>query len=257
MVVLAGPETESLGRFAIRALAPAAAIAMSAGRLPKHSPSVDPNEDGAFMAVGPYGALACVVDGHLGFDVAARVLEVLKVEGEHLLARPIHDLQGVVHSVMMAVKAAADRALAAAPPERSSSGAAMTLALYSGGKVAVATVGDTLGLLTSPKGRTRVFARGRSFLRDLRGRVRVEVVKTPAHSRLILASDGLIDFTSQGLVSTLIASTMKHEPREAAYTLMDAALLGGAGDNVTVLCMDVDKVPAAAAETAAATFEHG
>src|SRR5687768_15533549 len=89
MVVLAGPESPELGRFAIRALAPAAGIAMSAGRLPKHSPSIDPNEDAAFVAVGPVGALAAVIDGHLGFDVASRVLETLKEEAERILVAPV------------------------------------------------------------------------------------------------------------------------------------------------------------------------
>ena len=250
MVVLSGPETPTLGRFAIRALAPAAGIAMSAGRLPKQRPSVDPNEDAAFVAVGPSGALAAVIDGHLGFDVAGAVLEVLKAETDLALAREIYDVEAVLNGLVSAAKSASELTLAHLPSERAHSGAALSLALYSGGRLAVCTIGDTIALLATPKGKVRPFGRGSRFLRDLRGRARMEVVKAPAAARLVLASDGLVDFTSQGLVTSLIASTMEHEPREAAYALMDAALLGGAGDNVTVLCLDLAKVAEASAEPA-------
>lgn len=251
MVVLAGPETQTLGRFAIRALTPAAGIAMSAGRLPKQSPSVDPNEDAAFVAVGASGALAAVIDGHLGFDVAAAVLEALKSGVEQLLTNEIYDAEAVLNALVSSARGASESALVAAPPEQSRSGAALSVALFSGGKLAVVTIGDTIALLAGTRGRVRVFARGGRFLRDLRGRPRVEVVKAPPQGRLVLASDGLVDYTSQGLVTSLVAATMDHEPREAAYALMDAALLGGAGDNVTVVCLDLAKVAAAAAESPA------
>ena len=256
MVVLAGPESPVLGRFAIRALAPAAGIAMSAGRLPKSSPSVDPNEDAAFVAVGPVGALAAVIDGHLGFDVAARVLDTLKQQAERILVAPIRNGEKVLSGLVSGAKQDSDTVRAAADSERASSGAALSLALFSEGKLWVTTVGDTVALLAASGSKTRVFARGTRFLREYSGRGRVEMVRPPRKARLLLATDGLVDYTSQQVVTSLLASTLTHEPREAAYALLDAALLGGAGDNVTVLCVDLDRIAEAVA-SAGVTGENG
>jgi serine/threonine protein phosphatase PrpC len=242
MVVLAGPECEDLGHFAIRALSPAAAIASSAGRLPKLPAPVDPNEDAAFVAVSEHGALAAVIDGHLGFDVANGVLEALKAIAEPLLKAPITDLERTLAQVVADAQDASRAVVGAVTGPRVRSGAAASLALAANSKVAVTTLGDTVALLASPKAKPRRFARESAFLHDPRSKTRVEVVKAPPGSRLMLATDGLVDYTTEGLPASILVATLGNEPREAVYALMDAALLGGAGDNVTVLCVDLDRL---------------
>lgn len=245
MVVLAGTETPTLGRFTMRALAPVAAIAMSAGRLPKRPPPLDPNEDAALIAVGTEAAFAVVIDGHLGFDTAGALLDSFKEQVQPVVSGPVDDPVATLDHLVAEARSAADKALVDVAVERARSGAALSTALVVGDRVYVGTVGDTVVALAGQRGRPRIFRRGSTFLAQHQGPLRVESARIPPRGRLLLATDGLVDFTSEGQIARLLASTVELQARDAARALLDAALLGGAGDNVTVLCLDVDDMQAA------------
>jgi serine/threonine protein phosphatase PrpC len=245
MVVLAGPEAPTLGRFTMRALAPVAAIAMSAGRLPKVPPPLDPNEDAAMVAVGPHATLAVVIDGHLGFDTAGALVTSFKDQAETVVVRPVDDPLETLSDIVEDAHSASYKALVDVGSERARSGAALSAALVVDDRVYVTTIGDTLVMLTGQRGRPRAFRRTQTFLAQHQGRVRVESARIPPRGRLLMATDGLVDFTSEGQVAALLTGTVEQQARDAARAMLDAALMGGAGDNVTVLCLDVDNLQAA------------
>jgi serine/threonine protein phosphatase PrpC len=64
------------------------------------------------------------------------------------------------------------------------------------------------------------------------------VQKVRPGDRLVVASDGLKDFSSIDHILNTVQANRAESCVQTAQALVDAALLGGAGDNVTVACLD-------------------
>ena len=219
-------------------------IAMSCGRLPKPHPSLDPNEDAATAVVGSRGVVAAVCDGHRGADAALTVLDVVLGRGPMLVDRPLADPGGALRSTFEEARTALGARLAGAEGPRRASRTAVTVAVVTGGRCTVATVGDTAAWLQRRHRLVR-FRGSDDFLGP--EQVRPVVGSRPVRpgDRLVLASDGLEHFTRPATILAGLRSTTGGPAEEAARALVRAALLGGAGDNVTVVAVDLAELTTA------------
>ncbi|HUH08643.1 MAG TPA: protein phosphatase 2C domain-containing protein [Egibacteraceae bacterium] len=239
---LAGRDHSELREVAVRTVGEQAAIAMSCGRLPKRRPGVDPNEDAALVAVGSQGVFAAVMDGHLGGDAAEETLAAAGEWARSLVEEPADHPRRMLNSVLKSAQKRIGERLAAVSEDRRNSRTAVTLALAVDRKVYVATLGDTVALLARRgRGRWVQFRETGDFMGAQPAMAPLQAAKRSGADRLILASDGLIDFTPSGFVVDTLGrpEIATAQPEAVVRALMDGALMGGAGDNVTVVCVDL------------------
>ena len=237
-VALSGPDCVVPGEITDVALGGVGALAMSVGRYPKPNPSVEPNEDAAFMAAGSNALLVVVADGHLGFNAAQAAVAALQVEAPVLLGcSPVTAVQALELAVHTAERGVA-AALAGAEDVAQSSRTALTVAIAHPGIVHVCTVGDTAAFhLKGARSRLKRFRSEDRFLGPHHGPVRVDRRRWRVGDRLVIASDGLTDFADDSLIGQIAAA--QAPSLETARKLVEAALDGGAGDNVTVAVADL------------------
>jgi serine/threonine protein phosphatase PrpC len=234
---LLGSECTDVGGIHDVAVGDAAAIAMSIGRHPKVNPSVDPNEDAALVATGGGAALAVVADGHFGFDAARAAVTALRAEADVLLAQPPAIAEQALRMAVHVVEEAVLAALSDAGELAMSSRTALTVALIHAGVVHVSTTGDTMALLlTGRRLKPKGFRGDRRFIGPHHGPIEVARRRVQPGDRLVLASDGLTDYARSEAVAEIAAALAP--PRETARRLVQLALDGGAGDNVTVVVVD-------------------
>ncbi len=241
---MAGPQhgrTESLwgdrnvvlGEVATAVLEPRAGLAISRGRLPKRYRYLDPNEDAVLAAAGPAGWLLAVVDGHSGFDAARAALGTVEREAGVLLERD--DLEPVVavHQLFVAARKAVAAALGKVGRERQASRTALSIALVTGDQVHGASLGDTVALRLGDDDVEEIGTAG-PFLGP--GTLAPQVYWAPFDQgdRLLVASDGLMDYLGQQWEECLREAAAASDLADAAHRLVLHAFNGGAGDNVAV-----------------------
>jgi len=241
---MAGPQhgrTESLwgdrnvvlGQVATAVLEPRAGLAISRGRLPKRYRYLDPNEDAVLAAAGPAGWLLAVVDGHSGFDAARAALGTVEREAGVLLERD--DLEPVVavHQLFVAARKAVAAALGKVGRERQASRTALSIALVTGDQVHGASLGDTVALRLGGDDVEEIGTAG-PFLGP--GTLAPQVYWAPFDQgdRLLVASDGLMDYLGQQWEECLREAAAASDLADAAHRLVLHAFNGGAGDNVAV-----------------------
>ena len=237
VLTLRGSDCETLGKVVARN-AGAGGLAMSRGRLPKPTPSLDPNEDGALVAVGSSGSFAVVVDGHFGFDAAAAALDVTSEWAQVLVDDPVKDPGLALEALLAEAQDRIATQLASVEARRQDSRTAITLALMTAGRCHVATIGDTSALLLRGRQRLIRFPEDRRYLGPDPMPALQAVQKVRPGDRLVVASDGLRDFSSTEHIMNVVQANRSQPCVQTAKALVEAALLGGAGDNVTVACLD-------------------
>ena len=228
-----GDRNVVLGQVATAVLAPRAGLAISRGRLPKRYRYLDPNEDAVLAAAGPAGWLLAVVDGHSGFDAARAALGAVEQEAGALLERD--DLEPVVavHGLFVAARKAVAAALGRVGRERQASRTALSIGLVTGGQVHGASLGDTVALRLGADDVEEIGTAG-PFLGP--GTLAPQVYWAPFDEgdRLLVASDGLMDYVGQRWEECLREAAAASDLAEAAHRLVLHAFDGGAGDNVAV-----------------------
>ena len=224
------------------------------------------NEDSAF-ASPTLLVLADGMGGHAGGEVASSAA----VRSLADLAAPATpaDQGDPTEVIRRGVAAAGERlrALVAAHPELEGMGTTLTLLMHSGGRIAIAQVGDSRGYLLRAGVLERV-TQDQTFVQSLidQGRISDEEAKThPQRNLLLQALDGREDvepvvvlrtprpgdrylLCSDGLSSVVSEPTLRDvlavgTPTEAAHRLVDLAIRAGAPDNVTCLVADVVEEP--------------
>ena len=249
IVALSGPDCVVIGEIADVVLGHEGALAMSVGRHPKANPSIDPNEDAAFIAAGPRALLVVVADGHLGFNAAQAAVRALQAEAPILLGCSPRTAVQALELAMHTAEDAVAGALADVADTLQSSRTALTVAVAHPGIVHVCTVGDTAAFHVKGGGRSKLkrFRAEDRFLGPYHGPVRVDRRRWRVGDRLVIASDGLTDFTGESLIGQVAAAPAP--PQTTARRLVEAALDGGAGDNVTVAVADLSALASAGWES--------
>jgi serine/threonine protein phosphatase PrpC/Mg-chelatase subunit ChlD len=239
VLTLRGSDCVTLGKVvAEEARAGGGGLAMSRGRLPKPTPSLDFNEDGALVAVGSHGSFAVVVDGHFGFDAAAAALDVTAEWAHVLVDDPVKNPELALEALLAEAQDRIATQLASVEARRQDSRTAITLALMTAGRCHVATIGDTSALLLRGRQRLIRFPEDRRYLGPDPMPALQTVQKVRPGDRLVVASDGLRDFSSTEHIVNVVQANRSQPCVQTAKALVEAALLGGAGDNVTVACLD-------------------
>lgn len=230
VVRLYGDDHPSLDELATACLDETTAIALSRGRYPKVDPHPDPNEDGAVAAAGPAGWLLAVADGHLGFDAARAALEVIADGAGTLLAGPPKPLR--LHALCEDAAAAAEDAAARASEPREASDTALSVVTVSGSWMLVASYGDTVVARLRGR-RSKVLTHPEAFLRLAVDPPRVTRVRLRRGDRVVVVSDGVVDFLGQDWPARLARLTRdESDPVRAVRALPSAAMDGGAGDHL-------------------------
>jgi serine/threonine protein phosphatase PrpC len=241
---MAGPDhgrTESLwgdrnvvlGQVATAVLEPRAGLAISRGRLPKRYRYLDPNEDAVLAAAGPAGWLLAVVDGHSGFDAARAALGTVERQAGALLERDDLEPLVAVHELFVDARKAVASALGKVGRERQASRTALSIALVTGDQVHGASLGDTVALRLGG-GEVEEIGTAGPFLGP--GTLAPQVYWAPFDQgdRLLVASDGLMDYLGERWEECLLEAAAASDLAEAANRLVLHAFSGGAGDNVAV-----------------------
>jgi serine/threonine protein phosphatase PrpC len=228
-LTLFGRDYPELGPIGIASLPDGGALGLSRGACPKAYRHVDPNEDAAMLLRTGQGGLLAVADGYNGVRASELTIELLRKRGPDLIAAPAGEFEARLQAFLgdLAPK------LGSARRSRCS----LVLAILRGKVCQFASFGDcSLFRASDPIPQT---ARNRLVLgqnlriprdqSDLwRGRFTLE-----PDERIALVSDGITDFVPQPDKIHLILQAAADD-RAAAQSLVEAALTGGAGDNVGV-----------------------
>ncbi len=236
-VTLLGSDYPTLGEVATASLAPAAGLALSRGRYPKSYAHLDPNEDAAFAAWGSQGSLALVADGHNGFDAALAAVLAARQLAEEALAES-HDLATVLARLGGRIAAGVARKLSASPEDRRRSRTALTAVLLLPGGGATLQAGDTVALRIRD-GRAQQLTKPRPFIGHSGAALETRGVRTRAGDRLVLASDGIVDYIGRDWTAAVGRLAASGSPEQAGRALVEAAMAGGAGDHLATVVVDV------------------
>ncbi|MBL7549876.1 protein phosphatase 2C domain-containing protein [Frankia sp. AgB1.9] len=260
-MLLLGPDHPALGEVALGGLSvegdggPAMlGAALSAGWRPKAVPAVEPNEDGALLAVGPAGALLAVADGHNGSAASTAALRALAARAPALLAHRAGD-----EAELAAAFAAAAHGAVARPP--APGGAVPAAAMAPGGEPRPARTALSLVVVTAAAfaavgyGDTTaaVVRRGRLHLLDepseflgptspadpFAGHPVTRRRRGPG-DLLVVVSDGVPDYLGRAFGAAIEAASragadggQPDAARATARSLIARAGAAGAGDNLT------------------------
>ncbi|HTO54988.1 MAG TPA: protein phosphatase 2C domain-containing protein [Myxococcota bacterium] len=228
-IALLGRDWTELGPLALAELPDGGALALSRGAHAKSYAHTDPNEDGALVVRTPSGVLLAVTDGFNGTEaselgiarVRARAAELVESSGE-AFRRQVTRLADEVRDAL---------------PRGSRSRSCLVLVALRGERMELASLGDSNAFVASaPKGlvpeNTLLLGNPESLARARPELFHRELVRAGG-ARIALVSDGITNFTPD--VSS-IARTLAESPSDlaAARAIAEAALAGGAGDNVAV-----------------------
>lgn len=232
-VALWGDEHDRLGDIATVSLEPCAAIALSRGRFPKAYEHVDLNEDAIMVAGGPAGWLLAVADGHNGFDAARAALGAVALEVGALLEGGGAAPQAKVATLLRLAREAVARDLDGLAQPRAASRTALSLALVADGQLVAASLGDTIVVHVRGRRPAEVGTVG-PFLGPGTPLPEPRSVEFRPGDRVLVASDGLLDFIGATWADRLAAAGRSADHLTAVRGLVLGAFAGGAGDNIAV-----------------------
>jgi serine/threonine protein phosphatase PrpC len=234
-----GGDHPELEKVVSAALGERAAIALSRGRFPKGYAHLDPNEDAVIAAVGSEVTLLAVADGHNGVEAADAAIGAIADAAAKLIDEPLHDGALVVEDLFAEARTAVGEAIRVAPEERQSSRTALSVALIADGTLHTATLGDTAVLLVRG-GKAKVVSDTGPFLGPQTRRPAATRIGVRRDDVVVCVTDGIVDYLGRRWLRTLADTVLEApSPEAAALGLLEAAMAGGAGDNVAVALTDV------------------
>lgn len=228
-----GADHPELGDLDVGVVDAGTAIGISAGRMPKPYPHLDPNEDATLAAVGPFGTLLAVADGHNGFDAARGAIARLQQETA-ILDQPIDDAREAVSGLLLHARQGVREALDDSPEERRRSSTALSVALLCGNDLTVGGWGDTQ-VLRIRGNKTRIVGDDGPFLKPNSPATEPTRVRLKDGDVVLVCSDGLRDYLGSDWTAhaaEVVAGSSN--AGSAARALIEAAWAGGAGDHVAV-----------------------
>jgi serine/threonine protein phosphatase PrpC len=225
--VLLGTDHVRLDEVAVRPVGGQAAIALSRGRFPKGYPHVDPNEDAVLALTDGRSWLMAVADGHGGADAAMAAVTTIAAGAGDILETDPADATSAALDLADAAVREVRSGLADREPATS-----LTVAFIRGGLVRYAGVGDSVMMVVNGR-RVRRVAGGGPFLGSGDPAPRAGSQRLGRAARVLLATDGLTVFLGHAWRDR-VRTACRGTAAEAAGALVDAALDGGAGDNIAV-----------------------
>lgn len=228
-IALLGRDWTELGPLALAELPDGGALALSRGALPKAYAHTDPNEDAALVVRTPSGILLAVADGFNGTEASELAIALARARAADLVLASSDAFRAEVARLADDVV----RGL----PRGSRSRSCLVLAALRGDRIELAHLGDSNAFVA---GTPRSLATDNPVLLgnpESLNRIRPEVFHlrhTRANGeRIALVSDGVTNFMREpAAIPNLLASAPND--LEAARAIAEAALTGGAGDNVAV-----------------------
>lgn len=235
VVLRHGREVTVLGQVLVETVGSSVALALSPGRFPKRTRTVDANEDAVLAATTGDRALLAVADGHLGATAAEAAIAACRRHTEQVLSVSEPALEAAVEELVAGVVAAVAEALSSVAPPREHSGTALSVAVVSGDRLLAVTMGDTAVVRVTRRGRSRRVGRATGFLHARAPRTVVQHVRLRPGERVLCATDGLLDFVGGPWERRLGAAGALAKPPEAAVeALVASAFATGAADHIAV-----------------------
>jgi serine/threonine protein phosphatase PrpC len=237
---LLGRDFPDLGTSGFVVHAQGGALALSRGRLPKPYAHVDPNEDAALLAHAERGTLLAVTDGFNG--VAASELALAEVERsvDRLLDEDPEAFEEEIRSLA--------RRIGSRDHRLGESHTCLALIAIAGEICHVAGFGDSCAFratapepLIPPDDPPAWTVLGEAADLPPSSRFAAHFRAVPGE-RLAVVSDGVTNFTRSSVPETLAGA---RDDGEAAVRILEDALAGGAGDNVSVVTFSIPPLPSA------------
>ncbi len=228
-VWLLGSDYPDLGPIALVSHSCGGALGLSRGRLPKPYAHVDPNEDAALLRHTARGTLLAVADGFNGAVAAELVLDAVHLAAAELVVGDPGAFEGAV-AALIARTAAPIRAVAP-------SDTTLVLMAVLGDRVHVASFGDSAAYRALrrepllPPTRPGLAALG---LGSFAPEAHTTHFEREAGERVAVVSDGVTNYVADPAeIPTWLEGAA--DDREAVRAILEAALEGGAGDNVAAV----------------------
>jgi serine/threonine protein phosphatase PrpC len=175
-----------------------------------------------------------VADGHNGVEAAEAALGAVGQHAGALLDDGTREPGELVTALARAARTAVAEQISGWDPPRDRSRTAMTLALCAERSICTLTYGDTVAAVVRGRGGS-VVSRSSAFLGPSTPTPGVRQLRRRGGQPVVVASDGLVDFTGRTLGRTLVEATSSQpDATAAARHLVQAAGDFGAGDNVAV-----------------------
>jgi serine/threonine protein phosphatase PrpC len=228
-VALLGRDWAELGPLGLVELPDGGALALSRGALPKSYAHTDPNEDAALVVRTATGVLLAVADGYNGSEASELAIERARARAAELVEASGDAFRAEVARLANEVLAAL--------PRRSRSRSCLVLATLRGEGVEIASLGDSNAFIAGAPhglasenslllGNPESLAKARADLFHVR-------FTRAAGERIALVSDGITNFIPDvERIPRILAESATD--LAAARAIAEAALSGGAGDNVAV-----------------------
>jgi serine/threonine protein phosphatase PrpC len=234
-----GGNHQELDEVVSAAVGEHAAIALSRGRYPKGYAHLDPNEDAVLAAVGAEATLLAVADGHNGVEASEAAIAAIAAVAEALAAAPIEEPELLVEDLFAEARTKIGQVLSAAEEERRASRTALSVALVVDDSLYTATLGDT-AVLVLRGGKAKVVSGTGPFLGPTTHRPVASRFRLKRGDTVVAVSDGVVDYLGRRWQAALLDAVVNAaSPEAAALALTEAAMAGGAGDNVAVALTDL------------------
>ena len=228
--LLLGPDYTVLGRAEVTELDPTVAIGISRGRFRKGYPHIDPNEDAVLASTDDSTTVLAVADGHRGFNAAhAAIGAIAEASGVTADLSP----DAAVRYLANAAAASVEGTVPLLDEPRNRSATALTIAVVRHGSLATCTIGDTACFVVAQR-RVACLGSPTPFLSSTGSTrsVAVQTASVASGSTVVVTSDGFIDFVGSPYRAMREARGLS--VGAAVAHLIDAAFVGGAGDNIAI-----------------------
>jgi len=234
-ISLLGRDYPELGPLTVVLAPEGGALALSRGREPKPYPHTDPNEDGALLVRTPEGVALAVADGYNGSAASERSLDAVRDAAPALIVEDDEAFERAAAELARSIAAS----LAALVPSRS----CLLVASLRAERCHFASFGDSALFRAGAPGQLNVI-NGLALRPSLATRKLLTPLwcggfeRAPGE-RIAIVSDGVTNFMQDpASLPRLLAGAANDAA--AARSIAEAALSGGAGDNVAVAVFGPD-----------------
>jgi hypothetical protein len=241
--LLLGSDHPELGEVAVEAVGRRLAVGLTRGAVAKAYSYVDPNEDVVAAVHGAEVDLLVVADGHNGCVAAEVAIDVvLQRLGDRPPSSALEDRQLV--ELFWEANTAIRAATSAAAHPRSSSRTTLTVVLAGDDQVQWAAMGDSPVVLVDRADERQLTHPRHQFLGDavsipeLAGRMAWGTAPADDSTWVVALTDGFSNFAKpvgHPERAAAMEVTDASDAVSAVRALIDAAAMGGAGDNVGVV----------------------